>query len=113
LVGVAAACKINKSCLVLCNSNVSVQQWKEQFEKWSTADGSIVRVFTSENKEKPNGKNIESLSYYLNLLNLLFCSILPDSCIYISTYQMIAPTDGHTAETTKVIELLKGREWGV
>ncbi|CAF3986510.1 unnamed protein product [Rotaria magnacalcarata] len=55
LVGVTAACTINKSCLVLCNSNVSVQQWKQQFKMWSTADDSKVRLFTSDDKEKPNG----------------------------------------------------------
>ena len=58
LVGVTAACTINKSCLVLCNSNVSVQQWKQQFKMWSTADDSKVRLFTSDDKEKPNGKKL-------------------------------------------------------
>jgi len=60
LVGVTAACTINKSCLVLCNSNVSVQQWKQQFKMWSTADDSKVRLFTSDDKEKPNGKTNSS-----------------------------------------------------
>ncbi|CAF3560418.1 unnamed protein product, partial [Rotaria sp. Silwood2] len=55
LVGVTSACTINKSCLVLCNSNVSVHQWKQQFKMWSTADDSKVRLFTSDDKEKPNG----------------------------------------------------------
>ncbi|CAF1536606.1 unnamed protein product [Rotaria magnacalcarata] len=90
LVGVTAACTINKSCLVLCNSNVSVQQWKQQFKMWSTADDSKVRLFTSDDKEKPN-----------------------DSCVCISTYPMIARTERCNAETTEVMKLLKDREWGL
>ncbi|CAF3554800.1 unnamed protein product [Rotaria socialis] len=90
LVGVAAACTINKSCLVLCNSNVSVQQWKQQFKMWSTADDSKVRLFTSHDKEEPN-----------------------DSCVCISTYPMIARPEECNAETTKVMKLLKDREWGL
>ncbi|KAH9387733.1 TFIIH basal transcription factor complex helicase XPB subunit [Tyrophagus putrescentiae] len=35
LVGVTAC------CLVLCNSSVSVEQWRMQFKLWSTADDSV------------------------------------------------------------------------
>ena len=54
LVGVAAACTINKRCLVLCNSNVSVEQWKEQFKMWSTANDGMIRLLTSKNKNNFN-----------------------------------------------------------
>ncbi|CAF1281788.1 unnamed protein product [Adineta ricciae] len=54
LVGVAAACAINKRCLVLCNSNVSVEQWREQFKMWSTANDGIIRLLTSKNKNNFN-----------------------------------------------------------
>ncbi|CAF1281307.1 unnamed protein product [Adineta ricciae] len=54
LVGVAAACTINKRCLVLCNSNVSVEQWREQFKTWSTANDGIIRLLTSKNKNNFN-----------------------------------------------------------
>jgi DNA excision repair protein ERCC-3 len=90
LVGVTAACTINKSCLVLCNSNISVQQWKQQFKMWSTADDSKVRLFTSDDKEKPN-----------------------DSCIYISTYPMIARTGQWNEKTKEIMKLIKNREWGL
>ena len=90
LVGVTATCTINKSCLVLCNSNVSVQQWKQQYKMWSTADDSKVRLFTSDDKEKLN-----------------------DSCICISTYPMIARTERCNAETTEVMKSVKDREWGL
>ena len=45
LVGVTAACTVRKRCLVLCTSSVSVDQWKQQFKLWSTADdASICRL---------------------------------------------------------------------
>ena len=34
-VGVSAAARIKKSCLVLCTNGVSVDQWKYQFEMWT------------------------------------------------------------------------------
>ncbi|CAF1406863.1 unnamed protein product [Adineta steineri] len=56
LVGVAAAYKMNKNYLVLGNSNVSVEQWREQFKRWSTTDHSVVRaLIISNNKDRPNG----------------------------------------------------------
>ena len=90
LVGVAAACTINKSCIVLCNSSESVHQWKQQFQTWSTTDESMVRLFTSENKEK-----------------------LHDPCILITNYQMIAHTGRCSADTLAMMQLVKDREWGL
>lgn len=40
LVGVTSCCTVRKRALVLCNSGVSVEQWKYQFKMWSTADDS-------------------------------------------------------------------------
>jgi DNA excision repair protein ERCC-3 len=36
LVGVSAAARVKKSCLVLCTNAVSVDQWKHQFQLWTT-----------------------------------------------------------------------------
>ena len=41
LVGISACCTVRKRALVLCNSGVSVEQWKKQFKMWSTADDSM------------------------------------------------------------------------
>ena len=57
---------------------------------WSTADDSKVRLFTSKDKEKPS-----------------------DSCVYVSTYPMIAGTNKSNTETMDVMSLLKDREWGL
>lgn len=36
LTGISAAMRIRKSCLVLCTSSVSVDQWRYQFKLWTT-----------------------------------------------------------------------------
>jgi DNA excision repair protein ERCC-3 len=54
LVGVTAACTIKKSCLVLCTSNVSVDQWVREFRYWSTVSDDCVGKFTADKKEKVN-----------------------------------------------------------
>jgi len=41
LVGVTACCTVRKRALVLCNSGVSVEQWKQQFKMWSTGIASF------------------------------------------------------------------------
>ena len=51
LTGIAAAVRVGKSCLCLCTSSVSVDQWAGQFKLWTNlTDREIVR-FTSQNKE--------------------------------------------------------------
>ena len=52
LVGITACCTIKKSCLVLCTSGVSVEQWKHQFKIWSNIDDKLIARFTSDTKEK-------------------------------------------------------------
>lgn len=44
LVGVAAAARVKKSCLCLCTSSVSVDQWRHQFKLWSNLqDHQVIR----------------------------------------------------------------------
>jgi DNA excision repair protein ERCC-3 len=90
LVGVTAACTINKRALVLCNSGVSVEQWKTQFKMWSTADDNIIARFTHEAKDKPT-----------------------EAKILISTYSMLTITSKRSYEAEKVLNWLKGQEWGL
>ncbi|XP_043934174.1 LOW QUALITY PROTEIN: general transcription and DNA repair factor IIH helicase subunit XPB [Protopterus annectens] len=90
LVGVTAACTVRKRCLVLGNSAVSVEQWKAQFKMWSTIDDSQICRFTSDAKDKPIG-----------------CSIA------ISTYSMLGHTTKRSWEAEKVMEWMKGQEWGL
>jgi DNA excision repair protein ERCC-3 len=61
LVGVTACCTVRKRALVLCNSGVSVEQWKAQFKMWSTADDS----------------NKFPIYFYLYLINKCFFFFFP------------------------------------
>lgn len=90
LVGVTACCTVRKRCLCLCNSAVSVEQWKAQFKMWSTADDSMICRFTSDAKDK-----------YEN------CSI------FITTFSMITHTQKRSWEGERVMEWLTTQEWGL
>ncbi|CAG8452113.1 8017_t:CDS:10 [Ambispora leptoticha] len=90
LVGITAACTIKKSTLVLCTSGVSVMQWKQQFLQWSNIRDSQIAVFTSDQKEKFSGP----------------------SGIVISTYSMVANTRNRSHEAQRMMDFIKGREWG-
>ncbi|CAD6233996.1 GSCOCG00007459001-RA-CDS [Cotesia congregata] len=90
LVGVTACCTVRKRALVLCNSGVSVEQWKQQFKMWSTADDSMICRFTSEAKDKPMG-----------------CGIL------ITTYSMITHSQKRSWEAEQTMKWLQEQEWGI
>ncbi|XP_014256066.1 general transcription and DNA repair factor IIH helicase subunit XPB [Cimex lectularius] len=90
LVGVTACCTVRKRALVLCNSGVSVEQWKQQFKMWSTADDIMICRFTSEAKDKPMG-----------------CGIL------ITTYSMITHTQKRSWEAEQTMKWLQTQEWGI
>lgn len=49
LVGVTACCTVRKRALVLCNSGVSVEQWKQQFKMWSTGVVTYVIILNEQN----------------------------------------------------------------
>lgn len=61
LVGITAACTIQKSCLVVCNSTVSVHQWKAEFMRWSDIDEDSIALFTSEEKKSFDTDKIRPL----------------------------------------------------
>ena len=90
LVGVTACCTVRKRALVLCNSGVSVEQWKQQFKMWSTADDSMICRFTSDAKDKPMG-----------------CSIL------VTTYSMITHQQKRSKEAEQTMKWLQEQEWAI
>nr|CAG4635958.1 EOG090X01LU [Eubosmina coregoni] len=90
LVGVTACCTVRKRALVLCNSGVSVEQWKQQFKMWSTADDSMICRFTSDAKDKPQG-----------------------SSILITTFNMITHQQKRSYEAEQTMNWLKEQEWGI
>lgn len=90
LTGVTACCTVRKRAIVLCNSGVSVEQWKQQFKLWSTADDAIICRFTSDAKDKPMG-----------------CSIL------VTTYSMITHSQKRSWEAEQTMKWLQEQEWGI
>jgi len=90
LVGVTACCTVRKKAIVLCNSGVSVEQWKTQFKMWSTADDSMIARFTSDAKDKPMG-----------------CSVL------ITTFNMITHTQKRSWEADQTMKWIQEQEWGI
>jgi len=90
LVGVTACCTVRKKAIVLCNSGVSVEQWKTQFKMWSTADDNMICRFTSDAKDKPMG-----------------CSVL------ITTFNMITHTQKRSWEAEQTMKWIQDQEWGI
>ena len=90
LVGVTACCTVNKKALVLCNSGVSVEQWKQQFKMWSTATDDMICRFTSDAKDKPFNAGI-----------------------LVTTYAMISHNQKRAYEAEQTMNWLKEQEWGI
>lgn len=92
LTGIAAAVRVRKSCLCLCTSSVSVDQWCSQFKLWTTIPESQIVRFTSQNKE-----------------------CLPDGVpgVVVSTYNMIAFKGHRSEESERILASIRGREWGL
>ncbi|KAJ2157792.1 DNA repair helicase RAD25 [Coemansia sp. RSA 552] len=91
LVGITAACTIKKSIICLCNSTVSVMQWKQQFLQWSTIKEEQIAIFTSDTKMRFQG----------------------EAGLVITTYFMVANTRKRSHETQQMLDFLENREWGM
>ncbi|KAF2437045.1 DNA repair helicase RAD25 [Tothia fuscella] len=98
LVGITAACTVKKGVIVLCTSAMSVNQWRDEFLRWSNVNPNDIAVFTAEHKDQFSG----------------------NTGIIISTYNMMAmnrmdkngkPTYAH--DTKKVLDFIQSREWGL
>ncbi|KAF6001581.1 TFIIH basal transcription factor complex helicase XPB subunit [Cyanidiococcus yangmingshanensis] len=89
LVGVTASCTIKKTCLILCTSAVSVEQWRHQLLLWSTIEEQRITRFTAE--QRP--------------------SLLGD--ITITTYTMVAFGGRRSVESERLLQQIREREWGL
>ncbi|GLD98095.1 hypothetical protein PINS_up006792 [Pythium insidiosum] len=90
LTGVTAASTIKKSCLCLCTSAVSVEQWTAQFKMWTNIPERKIARFTSVAKD----------------------FIDPDSGVIVTTYTMVAFGGKRAKASEEVMQLIQGREWG-
>jgi len=91
LVGITAACGVKKSVIVLCTSAMSVVQWRAEFIKWSNINPEDVAVFTADNKTR----------------------FPRQAGIIISTYSMISNARKRSHDAEKVMQFIRGQEWGL
>lgn len=91
IVGITAISTIKKSCLILCTSAVSVEQWKQQTQQFTNISAENVARFTSDYKEWPR-----------------------DGCgIVATTYTMLAYTGKRSYEAQKIMDQIRRTEWGL
>lgn len=91
LVGITATCTIRKNTIVFCNTGVSVNQWKEQFQRWANIPDSEICLFTSNLKQELNS----------------------DAVLLITTYNMIAYSGSRGTRARKIMDQIEQREWGL
>jgi hypothetical protein len=90
LTGIAIACKIQKSTLVLCNNSNAVDHWRSEFLKFSNiAERGITRA-TGEIKDE----------------------LFKTSGVLITTYPMLAVKEGKSKHSKYLIDTVKSRMWG-
>ena len=63
LTGITAACTIKKSTLVVCTSQVSAEQWKREFLKWSLVNPQDVVIFTSQTVKRKENRGAYAFLY--------------------------------------------------
>ncbi|KAK4241703.1 P-loop containing nucleoside triphosphate hydrolase protein [Achaetomium macrosporum] len=91
LVGITAACTIKKGVIVLCTSSMSVVQWRQEFLKWSNINPDDIAIFTAESKNK----------------------FLGSTGIIVTTYSMVTNSRERSHDSKKMMDFLRGREWGL
>ncbi|KAM7196028.1 P-loop containing nucleoside triphosphate hydrolase protein [Naviculisporaceae sp. PSN 640] len=91
LVGITAACTIRKSVIVLCTSSMSVVQWRQEFLKWSNINPEDITIFTAESKNRFPG----------------------NAGIIVTTYSMVTNNRERAHDSKKMMDFLRGREWGL
>ncbi|RHZ20751.1 hypothetical protein DYB37_004478, partial [Aphanomyces astaci] len=90
LAGVTAASTIKKSCLCLCTSAVSVEQWTAQFKMWTSIP------------EKKIARCVFVAKDYID----------PVSGVIVTTYTMVAFGGNRAAQSAAVMDIIQSREWG-
>ncbi|KAJ9154747.1 DNA repair helicase-like protein [Pleurostoma richardsiae] len=91
LVGITAACTIKKGVIVLCTSNMSAVQWRNEFLKWSNISPDDIAVFSSDSKQTFQG----------------------NTGIIVTTYSMVTNSRERAHDSAKMMKFLQGREWGL
>lgn len=92
LVGVSAAARVKKSCLCLCTNAVSVDQWKYQFQLWTSLREDQICRFTADKHEWFAGSG---------------------AGVCITTYTMVAYSGRRSEESEQIMMEIMSREWGL
>jgi len=82
---------LKRSCLIFCTSVLAVNQWAEQFLKWSDVSKKEISRFTSGNDAEWN----------------------PRAGVLITTYAMFSATGTRAEHSTKMIQKCKEKLWGL
>lgn len=93
LVGITAVSTIKKNSLIVCNNNISLQQWYDQFLQWTKIDRKKLVRWTSQ-----------------------FSDTIPkkeEACIIFSTYSMLSKQGKRAESSQTMIEMIENREWGI
>ena len=100
LVGILAICTIKRNTIIICNNNVSVQQWYREINDWVNITGEkgkkVVCRFTSNKSQRDT----------LEFIN-------KEAGILITSYTMISSTKKRNPEVQKALDLLSNIEWGL
>mmetsp|Transcript_1805 Transcript_1805/g.4604 ORF Transcript_1805/g.4604 Transcript_1805/m.4604 type:complete len:631 (-) Transcript_1805:282-2174(-) len=92
IVGITSVTMIKKPALIVCNSTVSVEQWRRQFIKWSNINPKKIKSFIA--------------GQYSNLEN-------GTSDIIVTTYSMISFGGQRAKLSASLLNEIKSREWGL
>ena len=91
LTAIVAAATVKRWTLVLCTNATAVHQWSSQFQLWTTIDPNRISIFTADRKDELHAD----------------CGIL------ITTYHMVSFSGKRSAEGERLIDQVRGKEWGL
>ena len=100
LVGILAICTIKRNTIIICNNNVSVEQWYREIKDWVNISGAkgkevICRFTSNKSKRDPLIKFNE------------------EAGILITSYTMISSTKKRNEEVQKALDMLEKVDWGL
>lgn len=93
LVGISAAQRIRKSCLCLVTNSVSVDQWHNEFRRWTTLEDKQLMRFTANIREElPQSGQLD---------------------VCITTYNMVAYNGRRSEQSKKIMQAITSQDWGL